>query len=132
MLLVISAGVPKFKAVALAESCRIGATPLPLSAMAVGEFEALLTRAKLLVGLPVDVGVKLGVKKVFHSPISPDHLSGEHQIIGQGFTGGLSWYRRVTGVGKFGAQSGKPEKQRRETRGIQFRKILGWPNSLRR
>ena len=61
MLLVVSVARPRFKAVALAESCRIRATPLPLSAILVGEFEALLTRAKLLVRLPLDVGVKLSV-----------------------------------------------------------------------
>jgi hypothetical protein len=47
---------PKLKEAGLAESCRIGATPVPLRGMLVGELEALLTTETLPETLPVTVG----------------------------------------------------------------------------
>ncbi len=55
---------PKLKEAGLAESCRIGATPVPLSATASGEPGALLTRERLPVALLATVGVKLTVNVV--------------------------------------------------------------------
>jgi len=60
-LLAPSVSLPKLNEVVLGVSCRIGATPLPLSAIVVGELGALLTSVKLLAELAPDVGVKLSV-----------------------------------------------------------------------
>ena len=50
---------PKLNEAGLTESCRIGATPVPLRAMLVGELGALLTSERLPVALLAVAGVKL-------------------------------------------------------------------------
>ena len=52
---------PKLNEAGLAVSCRIGATPVPLRAMLVGELGALLTSERLPVALLAAVGVNLTV-----------------------------------------------------------------------
>ena len=64
VLLLPKVTFPKLKEAGLAESCRIGATPVPLSATVSGEPGALLTRERLPVALLATVGVKLNVNVV--------------------------------------------------------------------
>ena len=64
VLLLPKATFPKLKEVGLAESCRIGATPVPLRTIVVGDVGALLTRERVPVALPATVGVKLTVNAV--------------------------------------------------------------------
>ena len=62
--LALRAWLPKLSEVVLGVSCRIGARPVPLSGIAVGEVGALLTSIRLPAELVPDVGVKLTVKAV--------------------------------------------------------------------
>jgi hypothetical protein len=62
MLLVPTNTFPKLKLVGLAVSWSVAATPVPLKAMAVGEFGALLTSDTLPVTLPVAAGAKATLK----------------------------------------------------------------------
>lgn len=63
MLLEPTVMLPKFREVALAESCRVAVTPEPLKEIAVGDVGALLTSARLLVNEPLDAGEKLSVNE---------------------------------------------------------------------
>ena len=62
VLLVPTTTLPKLKLVGLAVSWNVAATPVPLRAMAVGEFGALLTSDTLPVTLPVAAGANCMVK----------------------------------------------------------------------
>ena len=62
VLLVPTNTLPKLKLVGLAVSWNVAATPVPLRAMAVGEFGALLTSDTLPVTLPVVLGAKVTLK----------------------------------------------------------------------
>ena len=61
-LLLPTLTVPKLKLVGLTVSWNVAATPVPLRAMAVGEFGALLTSDTLPVTLPVVLGAKVTLK----------------------------------------------------------------------
>jgi hypothetical protein len=61
VLLTSTFSLPKLSDVVLGVSCRLGASPLPLSGIVVGEVGALLIRVRLLAELTFDVGVKLTV-----------------------------------------------------------------------
>ena len=63
MLVVPTVTLAEFKVVALAERCRIGATPVPPSATAVGEVGALLANPRLPVNVPLAAGAKLSVNE---------------------------------------------------------------------
>ena len=61
VLLAFRVSLPKLNEVVLGVSCKTDASPLPLSAIVVGELGALLTSVKLLAELTPDVGVKLSM-----------------------------------------------------------------------
>ncbi len=64
LLLLPRRTLPKLSEAGLADSCKAEATPVPLRAMLVGEFGALLTRERLPVVLLTAVGAKLTVNAV--------------------------------------------------------------------
>lgn len=55
--------LPKLSEVGLAESCSVGATPVPLSATLVGELGALLTSARLPEKVPAEAGANPTLKE---------------------------------------------------------------------
>ena len=61
VLLVPTVALPKFSEVGLVDSCRLGATAVPLSATAVGDAGALLARDKLPLTLPELAGANVTV-----------------------------------------------------------------------